>query len=66
MYSFGESGKEGKVDAAGDIGAVAEVEGGEAGEDLFHGAIGREELRLSSHDSIYKSARLGDGHDRVG
>lgn len=50
MDSFGEGGKEGKIDAAGDVGAVAEVEGGEAREDLFDGSVRRKKLRLNGHN----------------
>lgn len=39
--SFGESGEEGEVHGAGDARSMSEVEGGEAGEDLLDGAVGR-------------------------
>lgn len=50
--SFGKGCKESEVYTAGDTRAVSEVEGGEAGEDLFDGAVGRQQFRLDRHGDL--------------
>lgn len=42
VNSLGKCCKEGEVDGPGDARSVSEVEGGEAGEDLLDGAVGRQ------------------------